>query len=162
MPSLYAGLGRTIITNSGAYTVSSATGNLKDGASSGYGREIPACEAVTLYLNVTANTGDGGANTGWITLQHSPDGGTTWLNAARFAQVTTSTAQHMLNLRTNGIGANEAAAQTTGIQTTTAAITQNVVLSRDQRLVWTLGSTGQSLTFGVYAVEQPAGSRGSY
>lgn len=159
MPQIYAGQGRTIISNSGAVTATSATGNLKD--STAYGGSIAICEAVTLWLNVTANTGTGGTNYSWVELQTSPDGGTTWLPAARFTQVTTSTATHCLNLRTNGIGANEAAAQTSGIQTQTAAVTQNVVLSRDQRITWTI-STGQSLTFGVYAIEQPAGSRGSY
>lgn len=160
MPQIYAGQGRTIISNSGAVTATNATGNLKDATA--YGGAIAACEAVSLWLVVTANAGTGGANTAWIELQTSPDGGTTWLPAERFAQVTTSTATHCLNFRTNGLGMNEVAAQNTGIQTATAALTQNIAITRDQRITWTLGNAGQSLTFGVYSIEQPAGTRGGY
>jgi hypothetical protein len=156
---LYRGVPKVIITNSGAYTASSATPNLNPSAT-GYGQPIPACEAVSLILSVTANSGTGGANNAWVELQHSPDGGTTWLCAARFTQVSTSATVHVLNLRTNGIGANEAAAQSSAVNTGTAAVTQNLVLSPDQRFVWTI-ATGQSLTFGVYAVIQPSGTRGA-
>ena len=153
------GIPYVLISNSGTVTTSSATPNLKTATT--FGR-IPACEAVSLYLYVTTNSGTGGANTFWVELQQSPDNGTTWLPTARFTQVTTSAATHVLNFRTNGIGANEAAATTTGIQTVTAAVTQNVVLGPDQRFVWTLGNAGQSVTFGVFGFAQQSGSRAAY
>lgn len=153
-----AGVGRTVFSNSGAVSASAGTGNFKNSAVFGV---VPACEAVDLLLNVTANTGTGGTNYGWVELQTSPDGGTTWFSAARFAQITTSTAVQRISMRTNGLGANEAAAASgASLNTATATIVQNCVLSQDQRLFYTV-STGQSLTFGVYAIIQQSGTRGS-
>ena len=153
------GVGKVIISGSGAVTTTGATPNTY--TSSVFGN-VPASSALTLWLNWTANSGTGGANTGFVQLDTSADGGTTWLTAFRFAQITGSSGQIMVNLRTDGLGGNEAAASSGIVGTVTGGIIQNVVLMRDQRWVWTLANAGQSLTFGVFAGVMPAGSRGGY
>ena len=153
---LSPGIPKVIISNSGAVSATGATPNFKN--STVYGGGIGACEAVTLYLDVTANTGTGGANQAWIEYQVSPDNGTTWFTAERFSQVTSSTATMYMSFRTNGLGANEAAVNAGAIQTNTAAVINNMVFPLDQRVKWTI-ATGQSLTFGLYAFIQPVGTR---
>ncbi len=160
------GLGRTIYVNSGAVTASSATPNMKNNTLYG---TIPAAEAVDIILNVTNFGGNAATTTGfgaWVELQTSPDGGTTWIPFWRSPQIiSTSTAIIRTSMRTNGIGANESATGSTAIQTASGAITQNCVVTEDQRVVWTQVSTNNNsptLTFGLYAICQTAGSRASY
>lgn len=148
--------GRTLVSGSGAVTATNHTVNLRTAPT--LHEYIPLAEAVDLYLAVTANTGVNGAAS-WVEFQTSPDGGSTWFCAARFSQITTSTAYQRVSVRTVGLGANEAAAASgASINTATAAVTQNFVLTQDQRVAWTIGS-GMSLTFSVFAVPQPVGTR---
>ena len=156
--------GRTIITNSGAVTASSATPNIGLAANAALYQSVPACDAVDIILNVTANTGTGSSlQAQWVEMQTSPDGGTTWVTFWRSANLTTSTTTIRASMKTNGLGNSEAAAQTVGINTTTATLVQNCCITADQRVVWTLPTaTGNvpSLTFGLYCIPQPVGSRG--
>lgn len=148
--------GRTLVSGSGAVTATNHTVDLKSAPT--LHSYVPIAEAVDFYLNVTANTGTPG-NASWVEFQTSPDGGTTWICAVRFAQITTSTAQQRVSVRTVGLGGNEAAAASgASVNTATAAVTQNFVLTDSQRVKWTIG-TGMSLTFSVFAVPQPIGSR---
>lgn len=162
-----AGLPFVIFSNSGSVTTSSATPNLRTSSLFGstYGI-VPVCEAVDLVLNVTANTGTNQSLIGaWIEMQTSWDGGTTWVTFWRSAQITSSTTVAVTHMRTNGIGANETAVSTTGVNTATASITQNCVITQDQRVVWTLSTANANspaITFGLYAITQTAGSRASY
>lgn len=150
----------TIFTNSGAVTATGGTPNMKNNSLYNI---VPACEAVDIVLDVTANTGTNQSVIGtYIELQHSPDGGTTWFTFWRAAQITTSTTVIRTSMRTNGIGANEAAVTTVGVNTRTAALTQNCVVNGDQRVIWTqstaLGNS-PSTTFGLYAFVQATGTR---
>ena len=159
---LSAGIGRTILTNSGAITASSATPNLRNIVAGG----IPACEAVDILLSVTANTGTNSSNgPNFIELQTSPDGGTTWYTFWRSVNITTSTVTQRTSLRTNGIGANEAAATTVGVNTATATLTQNCCITQDQRVVWTLATSlanSPSINFGLQYIAQQSGTRTGY
>ena len=163
MPTL--GLGRTIYTNSGAVTASSATPNIGLAANAALYAAVPACEAVDIILNVTAHSGVNSSIIGsYIELQTSPDGGVTWFPFWRAAQITTSTTAIRTSMRTNGIGANEAAATTVGVNTATGAVTQNCAITADQRVVWTLSTASgnsPSITFGLYCIAQQAGTRGA-
>lgn len=157
------GMPITIFTNSGATAGTVAYANTKGSTVFG---NLPACESVDLFLNVTANTGTNQSNTGaWVELQTSVDGGTTWATFWRSAQLTSSTTTQRACIRTNGIGANEAAVSTTAINTATAAVSQNCVITQDQRVLVTQSTTNGnsgSLTFGLYAIIQQSGTRASY
>lgn len=157
------GLARTIFSGSGAVTGTAATTNMKN---STLYATVPVCEAVDIYLNVTANTGTNQSVTGtYLELQTSVDGGTTWVPFWRSAQLTTSTTTIKTSMRTNGIGANEAAATTVAVNTATGALTQNCCITEDQRVAWTsstsLGNSA-SITFGLYCIAQTSGSRAAY
>lgn len=157
MPRETHGVTRTIFSNSGSVSVSQATANMKDSA---LYQRIPACAAVDIILNVTAHTAANGASTlNYVELQDSPDNGTTWFTFWRSAQITTSTTVMRDSIRTNGLGDNEAAVSTVGINTVTGAVVRNCVVSPDQRVKWTLSAAGGVLTFGLYAVVMPSGSR---
>lgn len=157
--ALMYGRGQTVVA-SATVTTSSNSGTLSGTAL------LPVGAAVSLLLNVTANAGDdAGTNGLQVYLQTSPDGGTTWFSPQKFLRVTTSTTAQVINFRSTGIGAVEAAANQV-ISTTTAsspAIVTNTVLTNVQRIAWTLGSgTGASVTptatFAVFAIVQPMGA----
>lgn len=149
------GRGVTVLA-SAARTTSSNSGTLRDTTA-----EIPNGSAVSLYLNVTAHTGDdAGLGSGGLQVYFdtSYDGGTTWLNVGKFQRVTTSTATLVMNMRSGGIGAVEAASHGVVFSTTaaSAAIVNNCVWGRDVRLSWTLGNgtnatVTPSATFAVFA-----------
>lgn len=160
------GIGKVIYTNSGAVTITSATPDMSLAANAALYTPLPACEAVDLILDVTANSGTNSSVIGnFVELQDSPDGGLHWYCFWRSAQITTSTTVMRQSMRTNGIGANEAAAGTTGINTATGAVLQNRAVAASQRVLWTLSTAGgnaPSMTFGLYAVVQQSGTRASY
>ncbi len=163
MPRVAPALSRVIYSNSAATTASGATPNLNNPTPGTFGAWQSSVEAVSLILHVTTNTGTSGVNAMWVDVETSPDAGTTWVPTLRFTQVTTSTATHRIDFRPNGIGANEVGAQASGIQTQTAALNSNTVMPADVRLRWTLsGGATASVTFAVFAVFQPLGTRGSY
>jgi len=155
---LYAGLGIPLLA-SAARTTSSNSGNLKDTTTN-----LPIGDAVSLYLDVTALAGTGGAPRLDVWIDTSPDGGTTWLLAYKFTQVSSSTATYRIDTRTTGLGAGEAAAQTSVVSSTTGSVPTSTVLTRDFRIRWeTTGSnSGLTSTFAVFAIVMPpgAGSRG--
>lgn len=159
MPSsLFYGKPTTILA-SAARTTSSNSGNLKGTTS-----DFHIAGALAFYVNVTAFEGDDAATTGiQVYLDHSPDGGTTWLNFGKFARITTSTGTRVINMRPTGIGAVEAASEASVFSTTTSvAVATNVPLTEDRRVRWEIGNnTGatvpSSATFAVYCIEQPMG-----
>lgn len=133
---------------SAARTTSSNTGNLKD-TSTGF----PKFATGSVYLNVTANTATGGVVPKLtVSIDTSPDNGTTWLNAARFAVVVGSTDTRRLDFR-NGLSIGETG---TALNTTSGTLAGNTVLTRDVRVQWQLESAsntvGQSTTFAVYGL----------
>ena len=149
------------LVSSSARTTSSNSGSLKDTTGA-----FPVGSAVSLYVDCTANAGDDASTTGGLTvyLDHSPDNGTTWLLAEKFARVTGSTGTQVINFRMTGIGATEAAAQT-WVMSTTSSIAQatNTVLAPDIRVRWTLGNGTNAVvvptsTFAVFAIVQPIGA----
>lgn len=150
--SLYRGQGITLLS-SAARTTSSNTGDLKDTSGA-----IPVGTAVTLWLNVTANTGDTCRLA--VYLDTSPDG-STWFLAEKFNDVTASSSAQCINFRQTGLGNTEVAAQQ-WVNTTTGgvAIAQNVVLGASHRIRWELPngttySSTPSATFAVFATVQP-------
>lgn len=163
MPRSYSLPSRIPIVVSAAVTASGNTGNLRT-ASSSVGNPIPLCDAVTLILDVTAYTGTAGPNVVNIYIDSSPDGGTTWYPSWAFGNVTTSTDIQRAELRTIGLGPNEAATLTRVGTTinTTSAVTVNTVLSPDHRVrtVFAAGATGQSITFAVWAICTDSGTYG--
>lgn len=154
--SLYRGMPYTLVA-SAAQTTSSNSGVLS-GTS-----QLPCASAVSLFLNVTAFTGILAGSTGLaVYVDISPDGGTTWFAVEKFATVVSSTGTQLINFRTTGLGAVEAAAQSWIMSTTSSiAVATNVVFPATQRVRWTLpdNTTGaHSATFSVTAIVQPMGS----
>ena len=140
-----------------ARTTSSNSGNLKDTSAA-----IPACEAVAFLLDVTALSGTGSpAPVLDVWIDTSPDNGTTWFTAFKFAQVTTSTGARRLNVRTTGIGITEAGTEASVATSVTSATNANTVLAPDVRVRWEItGVTASGTsTFGVWAIAMPAGSK---
>ena len=156
--SLFYGKPTTVLA-SAARTTSSNSGNLKNTTG-----DFHISGALAFYLDVTAHVGDASGTTGFdVYLDHSPDGGTTWLNFAKFAAVTTSTATRVINMRPTGIGAVEAASEAAVFSSTSSvAVATNVPLTEDRRVRWELGNntgatTAYSATFAVFCIEQPMG-----
>ncbi len=146
----------TVVVASAAVTTSSQTANLKNTTG-----QILAGDAVDLWLNCTNNAASAGAQVA-VYLDISPDNGTTWLAAEKFATVTLSTGTAVIHFRPTGIGAVEAASFQWS-QTTTGSthVVNNIVLPPDQRIRYELindGHGGSSATFAVYAITQPVGA----
>jgi len=140
-----------------ARTTSSNSGNLRDTTGN-----IPASEAVVFLVNVTTLTTSGPPTAAaldvWIDT--SPDGGTTWFLAYKFAQITSSTAARRLNVRTTGIGIAEAGTEASVATSVTSATSNNTVLSPDIRVRWEItGGTNSSSNFGVWAIVMPPGTK---
>lgn len=153
MGQLFNGLPVTLVT-SAARTTSSNTGNLKNSTAN-----FPVCEAAAIILDVTALSGSG--NTLDVTIETSPDGGTTWYTGYEFAQISSSTGTRRLDLRDTGIGVTEVGNEAD--IATRAAIKTNTVLSPDIRIAWyhKASVTTPSATFAVYGIFQPLGTRGT-
>ncbi len=140
-----------------ARTTSSNSGNLRDAVGN-----IPVSDACTFLLNGTTLTmlgGQGAFLDVWIDT--SPDGGTTWFLAYKFAQVTSSTYARRLNVRTTGLGIAEAGTEASIPLTLTTATSNNTVLSPDVRVRWEItgGTVGASANFGVWVIAMPPGSK---
>ncbi len=138
-----------------ARTTSSNSGNLKNTAGN-----IPACDAVTFLVNVTTLAGNSAPVLN-VSIDTSPDGGTTWFLAYKFAQISSSTAARRLNVRTTGIGIAELGSEGSVALTETTATTTNTVLSPDIRVRWEINgvTTGATSNFGVWAIAMPPGSK---
>ncbi len=156
MPSqVFTGVSVPLVA-SAARTTSSNTANLKDTTT-----PIPACDAATFILDVTAQTNNGTADNLQVLIDTSPDGGTTWYAAYAFAAVTGSTGQQRLDIRTDGVGLSEVGSTTANLKATTA-INANTVTTRDMRIRWVAGTAGNfsSATFAVWGIFEPVGRRG--
>lgn len=152
--SLYRGQAIQLLA-AAARTTSSNSGNLRDTTGN-----IPASEAITFLLNVTTLAGNSSPVLD-VSIDHSPDGGTTWFEAFHFAQVTSSTAARRLNVRTTGIGIAEAGTEASVALTATAALSNNMVLGPDVRVRWEINgvTTGATSNFGVWAIAMPPGTK---
>jgi hypothetical protein len=141
-----------------ARTTSSNSGNLRDTVGN-----IPASEAIAFLINVTTLTiaGPSPAAALDVWIDTSPDGGTTWFLAYKFAQITSSTAARRLNVRTTGIGIAEAGTEASVATSVTAATSNNTVLSPDIRVRWEItgGTNSASSNFGVWAIAMPPGTK---
>lgn len=152
--SLFRGQGVNLLA-SAARTTSSNSGNLKDTVNG-----LPACDAMALYLSVTALTGNQGVPVLDVWLDTSPDGGTTWFTAYKWSRVTSSTAVRRIDARTTGLGVTEA-----GLENNAAASTgtcwANTVLTNDIRVRWeeTGANFSNSATFSVWAICMPPGTK---
>ena len=141
-----------------ARTTSSNSGNLINTSGN-----IPASEAVVFLINVTtltiAGTSPAAALDVWIDT--SPDGGTTWFLAYKFAQITSSTAARRMNVRTTGIGIAEAGTEASVATSVTTATVNNTVLAPDIRVRWEItgGTSAASSNFGVWAICMPPGTK---
>lgn len=159
---LATGVTVATIVSSDKTTTGVFTANLKTlTTSTATGRAIPMGDAVTMFLNVTALTTDASPNLR-VFLQHSFDGGTTWITAEQFAAVTSSTDVQTINFRQSGLGWNEAATRNSTTTGTNASLAQNCVIGPDQRIGWVLAGTGvTSASFTVGALVQPIGTAGA-
>ena len=141
-----------------ARTTSSNSGNLINTAGN-----IPASEAVVFLVNVTtlAISGPSPAAALDVWIDTSPDGGSTWFLAYKFAQITSSTAARRLNVRTTGIGIAEAGTEASVATSVTAATSNNTVLSPDIRVRWEItgGNNSATSNFGVWAICMPPGTK---
>lgn len=100
--------------------------------------------ADTYQIDLVTGTGSGSGPTLDMVLQHSPDGGTTWLNAPiRSAQQTTTGLATMFIFKTrlgeSEVALNQATAATGG------TLAKNFVpSSMSWRLLFTIGGSGPS------------------
>ncbi len=148
--SLFNGVPIPLVA-SAAVTTSTATANLKITALA-----FPEADAATIILDVTSLTGGFGATLD-VDIQTSPDNGTTWYTAYEFANVSTSTAQRRLNIRSTGLGNTEVGVE--GDIKTVAAIKDNVVMTQDIRIRWRPNTSGAGATFAVWGIFQPLGTK---
>lgn len=141
---------------SAARTVSGNTGNLKDTAAN-----IPLCETMAVYLNVTASSlGLGGLT---VSIDTSPDGGTTWFTAAAFSPIIGGVAGVVTRRMDfhQGLFVGEVATEQSASYSFGGAQGQgthgNTPLTRDNRVSWDL--VGTTATFSVWAICVPYGQR---
>lgn len=117
--------------------------------------QLPAGDGYAFVLDVTAASGT--TETLDMALQITPDGGTTWYDWARFAQVTTSAVTRRLviqPLQGRGEAGSEAAITAGG----TGAINANVPLPsapNNCRFRGTISGTSPSYTFAVQLAVSP-------
>ncbi len=123
-----------------ASTTAAATGN--SGTIDAVWSVLPD---LRLILDVTAASGT--TPTLDVALQITPDLGTTWFPILRFAQQTAVAARQLeFSVRREaGQAASEAVVAATG-----GALAVNGVLSKNVRVLWTIGGTNPSFTFAVY------------
>lgn len=118
----------------------------------------PIADCYGLWVNVGAGTGT--SPTCDISLQHTPDSGTTWLIAPiRLVQVTTaaSTQRAIFKIR---LGENEAATQAATAATGGTLAANFVPTSMSWRLTATIGGTNPSFpTIDAWLAAIPAGVR---
>lgn len=111
-------------------------------ATTSYAFTAPLADSYQIHLKT--GTGTGTSPTLDMVLQHTPDNGTTWLNAPiRSAQQTTTGLDTMFIFRTqlgeNEVALNQAAAATGG------TLAKNFIpTSQSWRLTFTIGGTNPS------------------
>ena len=105
---------------------------------------LPIADIYTFVVNVTTVTGT--TPTLDIVFQNTPDDGTTWINMPmRTAQLTAASANYFnLPASRAAIADSNATAATGGI------LSKNYIPSRKIRILYTVGGTNPSFTFGVY------------
>jgi hypothetical protein len=136
------------------------TGNLRTVAITATARAIQASDCISVILNATALTTDASPKL-QVFLQHSWDGGTTWVSFLAFAAVTGSTDAQTITFRSTGLGHAEAATRTSVTTGTNTTIVQNCVVGPDQRIGWLLQGTGiTTATFTLGVIAQPFGTAG--
>lgn len=143
MQNLLPPITRTVVDRTTAVT-----------ATTSFTFDAPVCESYTLHL--VTGTGTGTSPTLDASLQHSPDGGTTWLIAPiRWAQQTTTGLDSIQVFRT-GLGQNEVALNQ-AVAATGGTLAKNFVpSSMSWRLTCTIGGTSPSYaTVKLYLSGQP-------
>ncbi len=121
-----------------------------------YAFTAPVADCYTIYL--VTGTGTGTSPTLDMTLQHSPDGGTTWLIAPiRSAQQTTTGLNTMFIFRTR-LGENEVALNQ-AVAATGGTLAKNFTPSSNSwRLTFTIGGTNPSYaTIDAWLMTNPVG-----
>ena len=113
--------------------------------------EMPYADSISFTLSSGAGTGT--SPTMDVSMQWTPDDGTTWVQAPiKFAQVTTSASVQMVTFRPN-LGDNESA-WTNAVATTGSAVAKNFVPSRKIRFYFDMGGTNPSfptvIIYGAY------------
>lgn len=103
-----------------------------------------------LILNVTAQAGS--SPTMDVSIENTPDGGTTWFEVYRFTQVGAATPQHQI--LANFSPKIDAGSIRSVTQAGTGALSANCVLSDPIRVKWTLGGSSPVYTFGVYLIAE--------
>lgn len=140
----------TTFVASALRSTSTNTGSLKDTST-----PWPNFATGSLYVNLTSLTGTTGLPPTFIVrIQTSPDNGTTWLNAATFATMFTSTDTRRIDFR-NGLSIGETG---TSVNTTSTQLAANTVMTRDTRIAWEIANTtgvgpqANTATFAVYGI----------
>lgn len=131
-----------------AITIDSAV--TKAATYTGTAVDAPLSDSYAFYVDVTA--GSGTSPTMDLCIQVTPDNGTTWIPAARFAQIT-GVVKRRLQLQPvpgRGEAGAEAAVANTG-----GALATNTVLSKKIRVVNTIGGTNPSFTYSLYMFAVP-------
>lgn len=142
--NLLAPISRKIVT---ATTVTTTTS---------YTFTAPIANCYGLWVNVAAGTGT--TPTCDISLQHTPDGGTTWLIAPiRLVQVTTAASTQRATFKIR-LGENEAATQGATAATGGTLAANFVPSSMSWRLTATIGGTNPSYaTIDAWLTAIPSG-----
>jgi hypothetical protein len=120
---------------------------------------LPLADSYTFILDV--GTPGGTTETADVAIQASPDGGTTFYDWWRFAQVTTAVVTRCLNVQPMQ-GRGEAGSEAAVTAAATGAITQNKSCPPVCRIAVTIGGTLPTYaTFKVWLVATPRSSSGS-
>lgn len=103
---------------------------------------LPSAPSYTFWLDV--NTVTGTSPTLDLTVEMTPDSGTTWFGFMRFAQITAAAERRVK--WSPGLG-TEAAEEALELATTGGASVDNMAVSATIRILWTIGGTSPSFTF---------------
>lgn len=94
-----------------------------------------------------------------LSIEVTPDRGTTWFEVYRFIQYTAA-AKNQLIVSFRRVA--EAGASRAVVQGGTGALTANCPISKSIRVKWTIGGTNPSFTFAVYCIGARSALGASY
>lgn len=104
----------------------------------------------SLSVMLSAAGGTGTTPTLDVSIQTSPDGGTTWFVVERFTQVTTSAAKETISFKPY-LGVGDAATAFVSAATGGQA-KQNIVCAKDMCITYTIGGTNPSFAIDAWVV----------
>lgn len=139
MPGFQEPLTKALVA-SGTRTVTSNSGTLT----------VELCDSYEFIVQATLNSGT--TPTMDVAIQITPDDGTTWFTAFRFAQITATSSRRLRiqPMQGRGEAGTEGAIADTG-----GALNANGIVTRKIRVLFTTGGTNPNFTVAVWMLGMP-------